>query len=212
MALGLIGKKIGMTQIFDESGTLIPVTVIQAGPCYVTQKRVIEKDGYQAVRIAFDEKAERKLTRPELGLYKKAGVPACSIEREFRGSDTQECEVGQALNVELFAAGERVDVIGSSKGRGFTGVYKRHKSRPGPKSHGSMYHNRPGSNGASSDPSRTYKGKPNPGHMGNARVTVSNLEIVRTLPEKNLILVRGSVPGHNNAYVMIRRRVAAGNN
>lgn len=206
MPLGIIGKKIGMTQIFDENGSLVPVTVIQAGPCPVIAKRLADKDGYEAVAIGFDEKPERLVKRPEMGVFNKAGVSPQRIVREFRGPETQEFEVGQSLGVDLFAEGEHVDVVGDCKGKGFASVRKRWHSTPGPKTHGSMYHNRPGSNGASSDPSRTYKGKKNPGRLGGNRVTAQNLTVVKTLPEKNILLVKGSVPGANNSYVMIRKR------
>ncbi|MCB2155384.1 50S ribosomal protein L3 [bacterium] len=206
MPLGLLGKKIGMTQIFDETGALIPVTLIQAGPCHVVQKRDEAKDGYEALQLGFDEKAERKVNKPELGAFKKAGTPACYLLREFRGPESRDFEVGQTLDVEIFEDGERVDVIGTSKGRGFQGTRRRFKTNPGPKTHGSMYHNRPGSSGASSDPSRVWKGKKNPGQLGSTRVTASNLLIVKRDPVRNLLFVRGSVPGANNGYVMIRKR------
>lgn len=209
MPLGLLGKKLGMTQIFDDSGTLVPVTVILVGPNFVVQKRVKDVDGYEAVQLAFDERPARNVSLPEAGHFKKASVPACRFVREFRGADTQKLDVGQKLGVgDVFADGDKVDIIGTSKGRGFTSVRKRHHSKPGPKSHGSMYHNRPGSNSASSFPSRTFKGKPTPGHHGDARVTVQNLKVVRRDPEKNILFVRGSVPGANNGYVMVRKRKA----
>jgi large subunit ribosomal protein L3 len=196
-----------MTQIFDESGSLIPVTVILAGPNFVVQKKNAERDGYEAVQLGFDERPERNVNKPDMGSFRKASVPACHFLREFRGTETQALEVGQTFNVgDVFEDGDKIDVIGTSKGRGFTGVHKRRGSRPGPKSHGSMYHNRPGSGGASSYPSRTFKGKPNSGHHGDARVTVSNLRIVKRDPEKNILFVRGSVPGANNGDVMIRKR------
>ena len=209
MPLRHIGKKIGMTQIFDDKGSLVPVTVIQAGPCHVIQKRLAGRDGYEAVQVGYDDKPARLANKAALGAFKKAGVAPKRVLREFRGPEAAELEVGQALDLGLFAEGECVDIIGTSKGRGYTGVYKRHGSRPGPKTHGSMYHNRPGSNGGSSDPSRTYKGKPLAGQHGNARVTAQNMTIVKMLPEKNILLVLGSVPGANNGYVLIRKRKAA---
>ncbi|MDK2973243.1 MAG: large subunit ribosomal protein [Candidatus Sumerlaeota bacterium] len=206
MPLGLLGKKLGMTQIFDESGSMIPVTVILAGPNFVVQKRNIERDGYEAVQLGFDERPERNVNKPDLGNFRKADAPPCYFLREFRGAETQTYEVGQKIGVcDVFEDGDRIDVIGTSKGRGFASVRKRHNSRPGPKSHGSMYHNRPGSGGASSYPSRTWKGKHNPGHHGTERVTAQNLRIVKRDPEKNILFVRGSVPGANNGYVMIRK-------
>ncbi|MBX3730738.1 MAG: 50S ribosomal protein L3 [Candidatus Sumerlaeia bacterium] len=207
MPLGLLGKKLGMTQIFDESGSLVPVTAILVGPNFVLQKRDIEKDGYVAVQLGFDEKPERRANKPELGRARLADAPPCYFLREFRGDAADGLEVGQRLGVnDVFADGDKVDIIGTSKGRGFTSVRKRHNSRPGPKSHGSMYHNRPGSGGASSYPSRTFKGKPNPGRMGGTRVTAQNLLVIRRDADKNILFVRGSVPGATNGYVMVRKR------
>lgn len=206
MTLGLLGKKLGMTQIFDESGSLVPVTVILAGPNYVVQKREMERDGYEAVQLGFDQRPERTVNKPDLGHFNSAGVPVCYFLREFRGAETQELEVGQTVGVDLFADGERVDVIGTSKGRGFSGTKKRFGTNPGPKTHGSMYHNRPGSNGGSSYPSRVWKGKKNPGRYGGKRVTSQNLEIVKRDPDRNIIFVRGSIPGCNNGYVLVRKR------
>lgn len=206
MPLGLLGKKLGMTQVFDESGAVIPVTVIEAGPCAVVAKRSKEANGYTAVQLGFDPKPARLVNKPDAGHFKAAGVDPVRIVREFRGDETATLEVGQAVNVEIFAAGDRVDVCGTSKGRGFTGVHKRHGSRPGPKSHGSMYHNRPGSNGGSSEPARTFKAKPLAGHHGHSRVTTKNLKVVKTDPARNLILIKGSVPGANGGYVIIRKK------
>lgn len=209
MPIGLLGKKLGMTQIFDEKGALIPVTLVQAGPCYVLAKREEEKDGYQAIALAFDEQKEQRVTKPELGQFKKAGIPACRFVREFRTEDDakgQSLNTGEILDVTLFEDGERVDVIGTSKGRGYQGTIRRFNSAPGPKTHGSMYHRRPGSGGASSDPSKTYKGKMQPGHMGVERVTTGNLQIVKRDTQKNLLYIKGSVPGHNNAFIMVRKR------
>lgn len=205
MALGILGKKIGMTQLFDEKGSVIPVTLIQAGPCPVIQKRTEDNDGYAAVQIGFDPRPERVVSKPELGHFKKAGVEPVRFVREMRGEETSDLEVGQTLSVEIFEAGETVDIIGTSKGRGFTSVRKRHGSRPGPKSHGSMYHNRPGSMGGSSDPSRTYLGKPSAGQDGMLRITAKNLTIVKTDAARNLIIVKGSIPGANGGYVIIRK-------
>ncbi len=209
MPIGLLGKKIGMTQIFDEKGALIPVTLVQAGPCYVLAKREEEKDGYQAIALAFDEQKEQRLTKPELGQFKKAGVPACRFVREFRTEDDakgQSLKPGETLDVSLFEDGERVDVIGTSKGRGYQGTIRRFNSAPGPSTHGSMYHRRPGSGGGSSDPSKTYKGKMQPGHMGVERVTTGNLQIVKRDAKNNLLYIKGSVPGHNNSFIMVRKR------
>lgn len=206
MALGILGKKIGMTQIFDDKGILVPVTVVLAGPCPVVQKKVAEKDGYQAVQIGFDEKPERLVNKPDAGHAAKASVKPCRILREFRGEETATLEVGQTVDVGIFADGERVDVVGTSKGRGFTSMIKRHNSKPGPASHGSMYHNRPGSNGGSSFPARTFKGKPLAGRHGGSRVTTQNIQIVKRDTEKNLLFVRGAVPGADNGYVLVRKR------
>lgn len=208
MPIGLLGKKVGMTQIFDEKGTLVPVTIVEAGPCKVVQKRNVETDGYEAVQVGFDERPARTTNKPLAGHFKKAGVEPCYFVREFRGEESKELEVGQALTVALFQAGERVDVIGTSKGRGFTSARKRHHMKPGRASHGSMYFNRPGSQGGSSEPARTFPGTRASGHHGNARITAQGVLIVRCDAEKNLLFVRGSVPGANDGYVMIRKRAA----
>jgi large subunit ribosomal protein L3 len=183
--------------------------LIQAGPCVVVSKRSKEVDGYEAVQIGFDEIAERLVNKPRLGHFRKAGVVPQRFLREFRGPESQELEVGQSLTVDMFQPGERIDVVGTSKGRGFTSVRKRWGSKPGRASHGSMYFNRPGSGGASSYPSRTFPGKKNSGHHGNTRETTLNLVIVKCDPERNLIAVRGSVPGANNGFVLLRKRAVA---
>ncbi len=208
MPLGLLGKKLGMTQLFDEKGTVIPVTVILAGPCPVVQKRTVETDGYDAVQLGFDPKPERKVIKPEAGHYRKSGASPMRMLREFRGAETAGIELGETLSVEIFEIGEKVDVVGTTKGRGFAGTLKRFNGTPGPNSHGSMYHRRPGSMGGSSDPSRTFKGKKLPGHYGHARQTARNLQVIRTDSERNLILVKGSIPGPTGAYVMIRKMKA----
>ncbi len=205
MPLGLLGKKLGMTQVFDEKGAVIPVTLIEAGPCPVVCKRTVEDDGYAAVQIGYDAKPERKVNKPEAGHYAKAGVAPVRFVREIRGDETAELEVGQNLSVEIFEEGEKVSISGTSKGRGFAGVLKRHNSHPGPNSHGSMYHNGPGSMGGASDPSRVFKGKKLPGHYGSERVTVKNLKIVKADAARNLLLIKGSVPGANGGYVIIRK-------
>jgi large subunit ribosomal protein L3 len=195
-----------MTQIFDEKGTVIPVTLIEAGPCPVIHKKTDEKDGYLAVQIGFDPKPARLVNKPDSGHFAKAEVDPVRVIREFRGEDTGEIEVGETLSIEIFDEGEHVDVIGKSKGRGFAGPRRRHGVSPGPKSHGSMYHNRPGSMGGSSDPSRVFKGKKLAGQTGNERVTTKNLIIVKKDAGRNLLFVKGSVPGANNGYVLIRKR------
>lgn len=205
MPLGLLGKKLGMTQLFDEDGSVIPVTLIQAGPCPVILKRTVDSDGYNAVQIGFEANAPHRFNKPDSGHFAKAGVAPQKIVREIRGDETAAIEVGSTLSVEMFETGERVDVIGQSKGRGFASVRRRWGSRPGPKTHGSMYHNRPGSNGASSDPSRTFKGKPQSGHYGAERVTTRNIKVIKTDTGRNLLIVKGSVPGANGSYVIIRK-------
>jgi len=240
MAKGLLGKKLGMTQVFDPNGRLIPVTLIEAGPCYVLQVKTVERDGYNAVQLGFEPKNQRRVLRPERGLIDKinqqlkteaesaAAAAAADVGgegerrvrreraedlkvprviREIPVSDPTQYSVGQRVDVGLFAVGEKVDVIGTSKGRGFTGVIKRHHSKPGPNTHGSMYHRRPGSMGGSSWPSRVYPGKPLPGHMGNHRTTTLNLVVVQTDAKNNLLAVKGSVPGHINGYVIIRENI-----
>lgn len=205
MTLSLLGKKLGMTRIYDEAGTVIPVTVVQAGPCPVLQIKRRETDGYTAVQIGFGEKPERKATKAELGHFKKAGAAPRRFVREFRIDDAGAFEVGKNLDVEMFSIGERVDVIGVSKGRGFAGTIKRHHTTRGPETHGSMYHRRPGSMGASSDPSHVWKGKVGAGRLGNSRVTTQFIKVVGVDKEKNILLLRGSVPGHENQFVVVAK-------
>ncbi|MCJ7733204.1 MAG: 50S ribosomal protein L3 [Anaerolineales bacterium] len=200
---GLIGKKVGMTQLFDDAGKAVPVTVIKAGPCFVTQVRTVDKDGYSAVQLGFDETKPQRLTGGELGHLKKNELPPLRILREFRTDET--LEEGQALTVEVFEEGERVDIIGKSKGRGFAGVVKRYGFAGGPKTHGqSDRHRAPGSIGAGSTPGRVFKGKKMPGRMGTDTVTSQNLLVSRIDPENNIIAVRGSVPGPRNGLVIIK--------
>jgi len=206
MFKGLIGKKIGMTQIFDEKGAAIPVTVIEAGPCYVTQVRLPDKDGYSAVQLGFEEVKPKRLTAGELGHLKRNGLnlPPLRFLREFRVKAPDVSE-GDKVTVESFAVGERVDVIGTSKGRGFQGGVKRYHFRGGPKTHGqSDRHRAPGSRSSGTTPGRVYKGSRGPGHMGNQRVTAQNLKVVLVDVERNLIGVCGSVPGPRGGLVMIR--------
>jgi large subunit ribosomal protein L3 len=196
-----------MTQVFGEDGRVIPVTVIQAGPCYVTQIKTVERDGYNAIQLAYGE--TRKLTRPERGHLRKAGVSPMRYLREFRVNNPTDYQLGQQLTVSIFRPGEKVDVIGTSKGRGFAGVVKRHGFRGGPRTHGQSDRLRaPGSIGAGTTPGHVLKGTRMAGHMGNQRVTIKNLEIVRVDPERNLLLVKGSVPGHIKGLVMVRRVVS----
>lgn len=204
MIEGMIGKKVGMTQVFRENGELVPVTVIEAGPCRVVRLRTPEKDRYSAVQLSFQEVKENKLTKPLQGYFKKAGASPSRHLREF-SSDLKEIEVGQTVAADLFQAGEKVDVTGVSKGKGFAGVIKRHHFRGGPASHGSMFHRAPGSIGASSFPSRVWKNQKLPGQMGSERVTVKNLEVVQVRKEENLLLVRGAVPGSPGTLLLIKK-------
>ena len=202
MTNGLIGKKLGMTQVFDES-RLTPVTVIEAGPCQVVAVRTKERDRYEAVQLSFGEVKERKLSKPELGHLKKNQASPSRVLREFRKDG--EATVGQFVTVGMFKKGDWVDVIGVSKGKGFQGVVKRHHYAGGPESHGSMFHRAPGSIGASSFPSRVWKGKTLPGQMGSERVTVQRLKVIESRSKENLIFLRGAVPGAANGVVVVRK-------
>jgi large subunit ribosomal protein L3 len=204
MLKGLIGKKIGMTQIFDENGAAIPVTIIEAGPCYVTQILTAEKEGYSAVQLGFGETKPKRLAAGELGHLKKNNLPPVRVLREFRVKDPQVNE-GDTVSVDLFAVGENVDVVGTSKGKGFAGGVKRYHFRGGPKTHGQSDRQRsPGSNGSGTTPGRVYKGSHRPGHMGDDRVTAQKLKVVLVDAERNLLGVRGAVPGSRGGIVMIR--------
>ena len=210
MVTGLIGKKVGMTQLFTADGTVQPATVLKAGPCVVVQAKTVQTDGYEAVQLGLVESKPTKENKPSQGHFKKAGVPATRIRREVTlkaGGDA--VKAGDQVNVSIFADGERVDVIGTSRGKGFQGVVKRHHFAGGAASHGSMFHRAPGSIGASSYPSRVVKGMRMGGHMGSARVTVRNLKVIRVDTDNNLLLVEGSVPGGPNAVVIIRKAIAA---
>ncbi len=204
MSFILIGKKIGMTQVYDSQNRLLPVTVIEAGPCHVTQVKTADSDGYEAVQIGFGPQKASRVSKAVQGHVKKAGVDPVRVLREFRNTKGDSYEAGQALTVEMFSEGDRVDVIATSKGHGFQGVMKRHGFAGGPASHGSMTHRRGGSYGLCQDPGRVMKGKKMPGHMGATRRTVQNLDVVKILPEKNVILVKGSLPGANGSLVTIR--------
>ncbi|KAA5807033.1 50S ribosomal protein L3 [Thermoanaerobacterium thermosaccharolyticum] len=206
MKKAILGKKHGMTQIF-VGNEMIPVTVVEAGPCVVVQKKTKENDGYDAIQVGFGDVKEKRLIKPLKGHFTKANVPFKKYLREFRLDDISSYEVGSEIKADIFSVGDRVDVIGTSKGKGFAGVVKRYNANRGPMAHGSKYHRRPGSMGASSDPSRTFKGKRLPGHMGNERVTVQNLEVVKVDPEKNLLLIKGSVPGIRGSLLMIKDTV-----
>ncbi len=204
MVNGLLGRKIGMTQIFAPDGTVVPVTAIELGPCWVTQIRTPERDGYEAVQIGFGE--TKRLNKPARGHLK--GLPPLKYLREVKPAEGAEVQVGQRLDVALFKAGDLVDVTGTSKGKGFAGVVKRHHFRGGPKTHGqSDRHRAPGSSGATTTPGRVLKGTRRAGHMGNERVTVQALEVVQADPERNLLLVKGAVPGANQGLVLVRRSV-----
>jgi len=203
---GIIGKKVGMTQIFDDEGNVIPVTVIEAGPCYVTQVRSAERDGYVAVQLGYQETKPKRLTQGQLGHLRRNNLPALRVLREFRIlAGGEELEEGQEIKVDVFEQGERVDVIGTSKGRGFAGTIKRHGFHRQPKTHGQSDRERaPGSVGMCATPGRTLKGHRMAGRMGNQRTTIKNLEVVVVDPERNLLAVRGSVPGAKNGIVMIK--------
>ena len=207
MNKGLIGRKIGMTQIFDESGKVIPVTVIEAGPCAVTQVKTIETDGYQAIQLGFGDIKEKKLTKPVKGHFTKVNVTPKKHLREFRLDSVEGLTVGQELKADVFAAGDKLDIQGTSKGKGFQGVIKRHGQSRGPMGHGSMYHRRPGSMGPTSTPGRVFKGKKLPGHMGAQTISILNLEVVRVDLDKNVILVKGSVPGAKGAILKLKSSV-----
>ncbi len=205
---GILGKKVGMTQIVDEKGITIPVTVIEAGPCYVTQKKTRERDGYDAIQLGFGELREKSLNKPKAGHLKKSGSPPLRYLRELQVSDPENYEEGQKIDASIFAAGDVVDVIGISKGKGFAGSVKRHGFRGGPKTHGQSDRWRaPGSVGAGSTPGRVLKGTRMPGRMGNERVTVQNLKVALVDAERNLIAVKGAVPGSKNRLVLIRQAV-----
>ena len=205
MDKGLIGKKLGMTQIFVEDGRRIPVTVVEAGPCVVVQKKTAEKDGYNAIQVGFASKDAARASRPLLGHCKAAGKGAFSHLRELRLDDVESINVGDLISADVFAAGDTVDVTGTSIGKGFQGVVKRHHYAGGPASHGSMFYRAPGSIGASSFPSRVWKNKGLPGHMGSERTTVKNLTVVDIKAEQNLLLILGAVPGSKGTYLEIRK-------
>ena len=223
MKKAILATKVGMTQIFNEDGTLTPVTVLQAGPCAVTQIKTVENDGYEAVQVGFVDKKDKIInkdkggkkeivhrhgvTKAEQGHFAKAGVTGKRYVREFKFENASEYELGQEIKADIFAAGDKIDATAISKGKGFQGAIKRHNQSRGPMAHGSKYHRHAGSNGACSDPSKVFKGKHMPGHMGNVQVTVQNLEIVRVDTENNLLLVKGAVPGPKKSLVTIKESV-----
>lgn len=209
MTKGILATKVGMTQIFNEDGILTPVTVLQAGPCYVTQIKTIENDGYEAVQVGFKETREKLINKPTKGHLAKAGVGNLRFIKEFKFENSGEYEIGQEIKADIFAVGDKIDVTGKSKGKGFQGAIKRHGQSRGPMAHGSKYHRHAGSNGACSDPSKVFKGKKMPGQMGAVKVTVQNLEIVRIDTEDNIILVKGAIPGPKKSTVVLKESVKA---
>lgn len=205
----ILGKKVGMTQIFDEEGRLIPVTVVQAGPCVVVQKKTTGTDGYDAIQVGFGEIREKLVNKPKTGHFKKAGVPVKRYLREFRTNDLEVMEIGQELKADIFEVGDMVDVTGTSKGKGTQGVIKRWNQHRGPMSHGSRYHRRPGSMGACSSPGRVFKGKRLPGRTGRETITIQNLTIVGADADKNMLLVKGAIPGPKGQLVTVKQSVKA---
>jgi large subunit ribosomal protein L3 len=206
MVEGLIGKKVGMTQLFQDNGVVTPVTVIEAGPCVVVQRKTVERDGYEAVQLGLvDARAAKRANKPMRGHHEKSGVPPTRLLREFRLLAESELKPGDPVSVGIFQEAGKVDVIGTSKGKGFQGVMKRHGFHGGRATHGSMHHRAPGSIGQSATPSKVLRGMKAPGHMGSRRVTVKNLAIIRVDAEKNLLLVRGAVPGGRGTTLLIRR-------
>ncbi len=210
MSVGILGTKLGMTQIFDEEGRSIPVTVVQAGPCAVTQIKTKETDGYTAVQVAYGSTREKLLTKPALGHLKKSGTAPMRHLREYRLADVSEFELGQGLAADLFSEGQLVDVTGTSIGRGFAGYQKRHNFRRGPMSHGSKNHRQPGSTGAGTTPGRIYPGKKMAGRMGGVKVTVRKLTVVRVDAERNVLLIKGAVPGKAGTLLNIRPATIVG--
>ena len=209
MKKGIIGRKVGMTQIFDEKGNVIPVTVIEAEANIVAQVKTVETDGYNAIQLGFGEVKDKHINKPEAGHFAKAKLPNKKHLREFRLDSIEGIKVGDEVKADIFTAGEKVDVQGTSKGKGFQGVIKRHGQHRGPMGHGSMYHRRPGSMGSTSTPGRVFKGKKLPGHMGKVTVTIQNLDVVRVDTDKNVILLKGSVPGPKGAILKIKSAVKA---
>ncbi|MCD8089984.1 MAG: 50S ribosomal protein L3 [Clostridiales bacterium] len=209
MKKAIVAKKIGMTQIFTEAGLLIPVTVLEAGPCVVTQKKTVEKDGYNAVQVGFGDVKESRVNKPIKGHFDKAGVAPKKVLKELKFDSIDEYEVGSEIKADIFSVGDRVDVSGVSKGHGFQGAIKRHGQHRGPMAHGSKYHRALGSLSSGTTPGKVKKGKKMPGHMGAAAVTVQNIEVVRADADKNLLLVKGAVPGSKGSGVVIRETVKA---
>ena len=209
MKKAILATKVGMTQIFNEDGVLTPVTVLQAGPCVVTQIKTVENDGYSAVQVGFADKRENLVNKPMKGQFDKAGVSCKRFVREFKFENAEEFTVAQEIKADIFAAGDKIDATAISKGKGFQGAIKRFGQHRGPMAHGSKFHRHQGSNGACSSPSRVFKGKGMPGHMGSVKVTTQNLEVVRVDAENNLLLVKGAVPGAKKALITIKESVKA---
>ena len=209
MKKAILGKKVGMTQVFTKEGLAVPVTVVETGPCFVVLKKTVERDGYGAIQVGFGEKRERLFNKPDKGHFSKAGVRPLRFLKELRIDDWDSYQVGQEIKADLFSAGEKVDVVGTSKGKGFAGAIKRHNFHRGPMAHGSKYHRRPGSLGAKG-PARVYKGRKLPGHLGAARVTVQNLEVVRVDADRNLLAIKGAIPGPRGGLIMIKDSVKVG--
>lgn len=210
MKKAILATKVGMTQIFDEDGVLTPVTVLQAGPCAVTQIKTVENDGYSAVQVGFAEKREKLVNKPMKGHFDKAGTSTKRYVREFRFENAQEFELGQEIKADIFEAGDKIDATATSKGHGYSGAIKRHGFSRGPVTHGSKHHRHTGSSGCATDPGKVFKGKKMAGHYGCKRTTIQNLEIVRVDADNNIILVKGSVPGPKKSLVMLKETVKAG--
>ena len=207
MKKAILATKVGMTQIFNEDGVLTPVTVLQAGPCVVTQVKTVENDGYSAVQVGFTDKREKLVNKAQKGHFNKAGVSYKRYVREFRLEDAESYALAQEIKADIFAAGDKIDATAISKGKGFQGAIKRHGQHRGPMAHGSKFHRHAGSNGACSDPSKVFKGKGMPGQMGHKKITIQNLEVVRVDADKNLLLVKGAVPGPKKSLVTIKETV-----
>ncbi len=210
MKKAILATKVGMTQIFDENGMFVPVTVLQAGPCVVTQVKNVEKDGYEAVQVGFGDIREVLVNKPRKGIFAKAGVANKRYLKEFKFENAAEYSVGQEIKADIFSAGDKIDVSGVSKGKGFQGAIKRFGLSRGPMGHGSKYHRHAGSNGAATTPGRVFKGKHMPGHMGSVNVTIQNLEVVRVDLENNMLLVKGAVPGAKKSLIVVKEAVKSG--
>ena len=209
MKKAILATKVGMTQIFNEDGLLIPVTVLQAGPCVVTQVKTEENDGYAAVQVGYGEIREKLVNKPEKGHFDKAGVTVKRLLKEFRFENAAEYEVGQEIKADIFAAGDHIDATAISKGKGFQGAIKRHGQSRGPMAHGSKFHRHAGSNGSATSPGKVFKGKKMPGRMGGVKVTIQNLEVVRVDADNNLLLIKGAVPGSKKCLVTVKNSVKA---